>query len=83
MKAMTHSLLPLQMDMGAISAAELASLVLDVRKELLKTYLEGVYHRLTGPNPQPVFIPQDAPYGDPDRGLLLMPLGWPKTALKA
>lgn len=83
MKAMTPSLLPLQMDMGAFSASELASLVPDVRMELLKTYLEGVYYRLTGPHPQPVFIPQDAPYGDSDRGLMLMPLGWPKTALKA
>jgi hypothetical protein len=72
MKAMTPSLLPLQMDMGAFSAAELASLVPDVRRELLNTYLKGVYHRLTGPDPQPVFIPQNAPYGDSDRGLILI-----------
>jgi hypothetical protein len=63
--------------------AGLVSLVPDLYKEALNRFVEGVMYRLTGPDPQPVFIPQIDPYGQNYRGLVLVPHGWPKTALKA
>jgi hypothetical protein len=60
---------------------DLVSQVPDVRKELLKGFVEGLQARLSGPTPEPVFIPEIDPQGQKYRGLVLVPHGWPKTAL--
>lgn len=76
-------LLPAALDARSPSMEEVVSLGLDVHQEALKRHLEAVTYRLTGPNPQPVFIPQIDPSAQIYRGLLLVPHGWPKTPLKA
>ncbi|MDO8774277.1 MAG: hypothetical protein Q7K57_37300 [Burkholderiaceae bacterium] len=78
---MTASLLPATVDLSAFTQAELVSLVPDLYKEALNRFQESVTYRLTGPDPQPVFIPQIDPYGKNYRGLVLVPHGWPKTAV--
>jgi hypothetical protein len=60
---------------------DLVSQVPDVRKELLKGFVEGLQMRLTGPTPEPVYIPPIDPEGPKYHGLVLVPHGWPKSAL--
>lgn len=63
------------------SLSEVISFDLDVHKVALNRFAEGVVYRLTGPDPQPVFVPQNDPTAENYRGLLLLPHGWPKTAI--
>jgi hypothetical protein len=76
-------LTPAALNARTFSKEEVFSLGLDVHQEALKRYLEAVTYRLTGPDPQPVFIPQIDRSAQIYRGLLPVPHGWPKTALKA
>lgn len=80
MKPMPTSKL-ISMNLTAIVPAELVSLGLDVRKEVLNRFYERVAYELTGPDPKPVFIPQIDPGTQIYRGLLLVPHEWPKTPL--
>jgi hypothetical protein len=78
---MPYSLTAPQMNLNSMDRAELVSLGIDVRKECLKAYLGRIQARLTGPDASPVFIPQNGPHDEIYRGLVLVPHGWPKTAL--
>lgn len=63
----------------AIVPAELVSKSIDVRKELSEAFGKRVKYILTGPDPQPVFLPETDTAGEKYRGLLLVPHAWDKN----
>lgn len=71
------------MSLTAFTPAELTSLGVDVQKEALNDFVAAVNARLSGPSPEPVFIPSIGPHGQNYRGLLLVPHRGHKSALKA
>ena len=70
MRPMTNRLQPPIQPQGSFGRGEVLSLEINLQEAVLKAFAQRIKARLTGPESEPVFIPQNDPKGQNYRGLL-------------